>query len=210
VTFVQPETPVTGVAVFCRAGGTVEIIQQEQESQDTECHTIPVHNFSAWNTSTAPLSKAVCWKYKKDHEDLSVIDHHRDNKKASWMDDRQNILNMMQQSLYHSSGKNLAETLATNPADFGLPPLNADSFSKWALRLVLAVDDVQGRQQWLHSCQSSTKRLEFVIRAVEDILEAQQDDIEMSQIDTPQEENAAIENEEEDEDYDYGTAVIFG
>ena len=227
--FVEPENPVVGIAVFARAGDTIEIIKQESESvspdvlkqnnnddanSNTDVDNISVRNFAAWNTSTVPLSKATYWKYKKDHE---ACDNGSSNNNNRNKNDRQYILNMMEQSLRHSSGKDLAETLATHPAEFGLPPLDVGSFSKWALRLVLANDDVEGRQYWLHSCQSTTKRMEFVIKAVEDILEAQQDDldnyIEMDDIqetDGSKEIRAEIVDEEEDDDDEYAAAVSYG
>jgi hypothetical protein len=221
VTFVQPDNPVVGKAVYCRAGATVEIIQQEYESlipdvlehtdsanRNTDIDNISVRNYSAWNGNTAPLSKATYWKYKNDHEDC---DNNHNNKNAS----RQYLLNMMEQSLRHSSEKNLSETLATHPAEFGLPPLDVGSFSKWALRLVLANDDVEGRQYWLHSCQSTTKRMEFVIKAVEDILEAQQDDLDnlkmndTQEIDGSQDIGTEIVHEEDDDD-EYAADVSYG
>jgi len=44
----------------------------------------------------------------------------------------------------------------------GIPPLDAEEFSFWALRFVLAYNDVPSRHKWL-SCHSTRRRLGFVV-----------------------------------------------
>lgn len=50
----------------------------------------------------------------------------------------------------------------------GLPPLDAEGFSFWALRFVIAHNDIFLRLAWL-SCRSTHERLAFVMKLLEDM-----------------------------------------
>lgn len=55
----------------------------------------------------------------------------------------------------------------------GLPPLDAEPFSFWALRFVIAHNDIFSRLTWL-SCRSTHERLVFVMKVLEDTREERQ------------------------------------
>jgi hypothetical protein len=83
---------------------------------------------------------------------------------------RQYILNLVECILsFH--GSDLGSVLVQT--GFGLPPLDPEAFSFWALRFVLRKDDMEGRHFWLHNCHSTAERLQYAIIQMEDIVDAQ-------------------------------------
>jgi hypothetical protein len=79
---------------------------------------------------------------------------------------RQYILDMLH-CVLPNQNTDLAETLKY----FGLPPLDPEPFSFWALRYVLPVNDVASRWKWAHECFSTAQRLNFIMEEVESILD---------------------------------------
>ena len=79
---------------------------------------------------------------------------------------RQYILDMLH-CVLPNQDTDLSETLKY----FGLPPLDPEPFSFWALRYVLPMDDVASRWKWAHDCFSTAQRLDFIMEEIESILD---------------------------------------
>jgi hypothetical protein len=196
-----PPARIPGVAVTCFAGSRVHIRQQEQVDcilcyhQEQKQPLTSINSSSSnnsnsnsnsnsmdnqafdnqwditdgntksrpcWSTSTAPLAVAMDYQYQQDH-DSSLSNNHYD-------DTRQYMLHLLQCVLaYHDS--DLAETMVQTK--FGLPPLQQEAFSYWALKFVLKSNNMSGRLYWLQNCHSTTERLNFIVHEIEAILDAQ-------------------------------------
>ena len=78
---------------------------------------------------------------------------------------RQYILDM-----FHIVLPNQDSSLPETLTYFGLPPLEPEAFSFWALRYVLPVDDVASRWRWAHECRNTAERMKFIMEEVESIL----------------------------------------
>jgi len=194
--------------------------KQEEQKQTAASSSLP--DYKGIAASTTPLNKATSYSYKKDEcEDYLYYNNAFAARQAAWTDTRQYILDLLTCALENmtsttKSGEDgsttkgstdtnsLADTLVHNKANFGLPPLDAEAFSFWALRFVLAVDDYDARLYWLHHCRSTSERLEFVVKEVEAISENQR-------MDQEKKAQKAREQEEEQEEDDFSTpAVSFG
>lgn len=169
---------VDGVAVTALAGPTIQV-------QRTRNISVPHTSFApkegtaaktesrCWNTSTKPLSVATQYNFRRDN----LIQQPDEFNHQIATELRQYILNILQFAVgIHGLcfEKTLVET------EFGLPPLDIESFSCWALKFVLQADDLEARERWLHGCTSSMERLKFIVQEVEDILEANEADGEES------------------------------
>ncbi|CAB9523656.1 expressed unknown protein [Seminavis robusta] len=172
---------IAGVAVTCAAGSLVRIEEEEQIDGLSEYMQLyagallhrnktgeeqPLEDDpECWSTSKAPLALATHCSHHYDDRDWMTSDHEAET--------RQYILHLLQCVLaYHDT--DFAETLVQT--GFGLPPLDAQAFSFWALRFVLRQDDVEGRLHWQQDCHSIRQRLEFVLQEAEAILDAQQEE----------------------------------
>lgn len=170
---------ISGVAVNCLAGSRVSIIQDEDIHGFSKQQTIDdllqiidgTHNQQAkqhcWSESSAPLSMATKVEPHGDTDSMS-----QSCNALHFEETRQHILNLIECVMsFHD--KDLAETLIDT--GFGLPPLEPEAISFWALRFVLTREDMPGRHFWLHNCQSTTERLQYVVLQIEAILDAQEE-----------------------------------
>lgn len=79
---------------------------------------------------------------------------------------RQYILDMLY-CVLPNQDTNLSETLTY----FGMPPIDPEDFSFWALRYILPIEDVASRWKWSHESVTTNQRLNFVMEEIESILE---------------------------------------
>ena len=170
---------ISGVAVTCVAGQRVRIGREEtihgfskeldlddlrKAMQSGSSDGVNNPQKQCWSESEAPL--AIATSFDLCHDTDSCIS-------LQFEHTRLYILNLIECVLgYHD--KDLGETLVHT--GFGLPPLDPEGFSIWALRFVLSREDVDGRQFWLHNCHSTMERLQYVVIQIEAILDAQQEE----------------------------------
>ena len=143
------------MAVACLGGSRIFIRQSESEEVEGDVDPRHAKMYGLSTEKTLHTAKDFCLRPDTDAKDIS-----------NFQETRQYLLHLLQCILPHQ-GTTLTETLPT----FGLPPLEPEAFSYWILRYVLAVDDVTGRLEWLHGCTSTRKRLDFLVRDFEDILD---------------------------------------
>ena len=148
------------VAVTCRAGPRVFIRATTQEHVEGKIHPVHAHKYNL-HTASSILSTAT--------EYCLCPDKDRIDGNGDFADTRQYILHLLHCILPYQDS-DLRQTLLA----FGLPPLQPEAFSFWVLRHVLAVDDVKGRLEWLHDCRSTTRRLDFLLHHLKDILDYQE------------------------------------
>lgn len=147
------------LAVCCLGGPRIfvrQVVSEEIEGDIDPCHA-KMYKLSSEN-KTLHTATDFCLRPDTDAQNIS-----------DFSETRQFLFHLLQCILPYQ-GTSLAETLPT----FGLPPLEPEAFSYWILRYVLAVDDVESRLEWLHGCTCTHKRLEFLVRDFEDILDHQE------------------------------------
>eukprot|EP00977_Amphora_coffeiformis_P014466 scaffold4059_cov177-Amphora_coffeaeformis.AAC.17 len=143
------------MAVACLGGPRIFVRQLESEEVEGDVDPYHAKIYGLSTEKTLHTATDFCLRPDTDAKDVS-----------NFLETRQYLLHLLQCILPHQ-GTTLTETLPT----FGLPPLEPEVFSYWILRYVLAVDDVNGRLEWLHGCTSTHKRLEVLVRDFEDILD---------------------------------------
>lgn len=170
VKIVQHAEAINGnVVVWCIAGPRVLIHRDEQGQDDIEGE---------------PLMRAMETKLCYDLD--STVDKKRGTTISSTLTFRMNhqneesISNEIQSnadisiSLHEMRSQVLQLLLRITSYDnitaFGLPPINPESFSFWALRFVLSSNDMSSRLQWL-MCRSTTRRLQFILDVLETIVQ---------------------------------------
>ncbi|KAG7337727.1 hypothetical protein IV203_015467 [Nitzschia inconspicua] len=172
----EPKRMFSGVAVTCVAGPRVviskeTIIPMSITDAQADCTEDEGNRFTCWSQSTAPLFVAEDVQIAVDR-DLPLVN-------PTILSTRHYILNLVERILaFYDS--DLGDTLVQT--GFGLPPLDPESFSFWALRFVLRRDDMKGRQFWMHNCHSTTERLQYVIIQLEAIVDAQAEDEEEERV----------------------------
>ncbi|KAG7354830.1 hypothetical protein IV203_004186 [Nitzschia inconspicua] len=173
----EPKRMFSGVAVSCVAGPRVviskeTIIPMSITDAQADCTEDEGNRLTCWSQSTAPLFVAEDVQIAVDR-DLPL------GNPMTILSTRHYILNLVERILVFYDS-DLGDTLVQT--GFGLPPLDPESFSFWALRFVLRRDDMKGRQFWMHNCHSTTERLQYVIIQLEAIVDAQTEDEEEERV----------------------------
>ena len=146
------------VAVSCLGGPRVFIRDTTSEAVPGELDPYHASQFNLAQASNL-LYTATDFDWCPDKDDIDP---------ASFVETREYLLHLLH-SILPLQESSLKRTLEA----FGLPPLDPEGFSYWVLRHTLAANDVKSRIQWSHKCFSTTKRLDFLVDELENILEYQ-------------------------------------
>jgi hypothetical protein len=146
------------IAVSCLSGHRVLVHQVATEHVEGDVH--PEHA-AMFDLHKAPktLHSAIKYSWCPDQDYIDPI---------TFSQTRRYVLYLLHTILPYQ-GSTLLHTLGA----FGLPPLDPEGFSFWALRHLLANDDADGRIEWTHNCMSTHQRLNFVVDELESILQYQ-------------------------------------
>jgi Lon protease-like protein len=148
--------PTNMVAVACRGGARVHITQETSQQVPGELDPILAEKHKIDKTQANCLKMATNYEWKQDTSCTTT---------AQLMHTRQYILDMLSVALPLQES-----ALLTTLAQFGLPPLQPEPFSFWALRYVLAPNDVSSRLFWLQSTHTAD-RMNYVVQELESILD---------------------------------------
>lgn len=150
------------MAVACLGGPRIKVLKETVEHVPGKLDPALAQQYGVDLERSTQLAQAIHYEWQTD-DDNDV------NAKSDTMTQtRQYILDMLHY-LLPLQDSNLVETLTT----FGLPPIDPEAFSFWALRYVVAIDDIQTRLEWSHNCRNTVERLEFVVKEMEAIYDLQ-------------------------------------
>ena len=153
------------IIVTCLGGRRLSILGQGTETIGNENHD------DDETDCPAAVTRATSYHWLNDKEMPMWSDDDTTSAAPEFMETRQYILDLLT-CVLPNQDRNLPETLE----HFGLPPLDPEAFSFWALRLVLPVDDTKSRLKWSFECRSVADRLDYIVDEIESTLDAQEED----------------------------------
>ena len=145
------------IVVACLGGPRIAIQEEIREELNEKIHPVHAHAYELDRDAPQILTSAPQWEYV-----VETTSH------TDWSRQRQHLLHLLH-ILLPQQGMNLLEH---SLPQFGLPPLEATSFSYWMLRHVLEPTDVEGRWYWLEKA-TVRARLDYCTQELESILEQQ-------------------------------------
>lgn len=151
------------MAVACLGGPRIKVLQETIQHVPGELDPAVAEHYKVDLERSTQLSLATRYKWHTDKEDDKSV------KSLEWMTRTRPYILDMFHYLLPLQDSDLVDTLQT----FGLPPIDPEAFSFWALRYVVAIDDIQVRLQWSHECRNTVERLEFVVSEMEAIYDVQ-------------------------------------